>query len=443
MTALRLDQLSLTNFRCFGRCEVDLHPELTALVAENGSGKTAVLDAAAAALSVFVNALYPHERVRGIDRTDVRLVSGQEHKMVPCLPTEYEARGIVLDAPVTWGSTVKTYLDKVRPSKVKFKPLQVAAQDFRSDKAILPLVAYYGTGRLWCERRLTENRRSSITNVEERVTGYADCLTSASSFKGISTWFESRDRQIASPAYKESLQANLAMVEGVKTAAGKVLKPTGWSNLHWDSGSHSLIVEHEKQGSLPLSMLSDGVRTMLALVADVARRCASLNPNLKDQASVQTPGVLLIDEVDMHLHPRCQQQVLGLLRDAFPALQIIVTTHSPHVLSTVDKSSIRVLHIKNGEVVVETPLMQTRGVESSSVLASVMDVDPIPQLDETRDLSAYRALIEDGKAEEPEATALRERLIKHYGKSDPVIQECDRLIRFQQFRLGKARPEGA
>ena len=190
-------------------------------------------------------------------------------------------------------------------------------------------------------------------------------------------------------------------------------------------------------------MLSDGVRTMLALVADVARRCASLNPNLKDLASTQTPGVLLIDEVDMHLHPRWQQQVLGLLRDAFPGLQIIVTTHSPHVLSTVEKSSIRVLHIEDDEVTIETPLMQTRGVESSDVLASVMDVDPIPQLEESKQLSTYRALIEDGKADQPETTALRERLIKHFGESHPVMRDCDRLIRFQQFRLGKARPEGA
>ena len=229
MIALRLDKLSLTNFRCFARCEVDLHPELTVLVAENGSGKTAVLDAIASALSVFVNTLYPHERVGGIDRSDVRLVPGQEHEMMPCLPTEYQARGIVLDAPVTWGSAVRTYLDKVRPSTLNLKPLRLAAEGFRSDKAVLPLIAYYGTGRLWCEHRLTESRRSSITNVEERVAGYSDCLTSSSSFKGISAWYEHRVRQTASPAYKESLAANLAMIEGVKTAADRVLKPTGWS----------------------------------------------------------------------------------------------------------------------------------------------------------------------------------------------------------------------
>ena len=119
MTALRLDKLSLTNFRCFAHCEVAFHDRLTVLVAENGSGKTAVLDAAAAALSVFVNTLDPPEKVRRIERSDVRLVLDQERRMSPCLPTEYEAQAIAQDAAVTWKSAVRTYGDKVRPSTRK------------------------------------------------------------------------------------------------------------------------------------------------------------------------------------------------------------------------------------------------------------------------------------------------------------------------------------
>ena len=77
-----------------------------------------------------------------------------------------------------------------------------------------------------------------------------------------------------------------------------------------------------------ISILSDGVRNMIALVADIARRCASLNPHLNEAAARLTPGVLLIDEVDMHLHPRWQQLVVGLLQNAFPAMQMILSTHS-------------------------------------------------------------------------------------------------------------------
>lgn len=442
MNAIRLDKLALTNFRCFARCDISFHPELTVLVAENGSGKTAVLDATAQALSVLVNALNPQERIMRIDRGDVRLRMAEGRKMAPRLPTEYEAHCIVFDSVTTWKSTVKKYGKKVRPSTAHFKSAQQAAEKFLTEAAILPLFAYYGTGRLWSEHRLTEGRRSSVTNVEERVAGYADSLTSASSFKDVSAWYEHRVEQTRNPAYRESLKLNLALLQGVDEAANKVLKPAGWSKIEWDNDDKVLTAEHEKQGRLPLFMLSDGVRTMLALVADVARRCASLNPQLSAKAPALTPGILIIDEVDMHLHPRWQQQVLGLLRDAFPALQIIVSTHSPHVLSTADRSSIRVLHIQDGDALVETPQMQTRGVESADVLAFVMDVDPIPQIQEAKDLSDYRALIEDGNSDGPNASKLRARLIEHYGERHRVMLECDRLIRFQQFRLRKLQPDG-
>lgn len=441
MTALRLDKLALTNFRCFAHCEVEFHPQLTVLVAENGSGKTAVLDAAAAALSVFVNAVYPAERIRRIERSDVRFVPDGNGGMAPSLPVEYEAKAVVRGSQVAWKSAVRTYADKVRPSTRNFSPMQGAARDFLSDSAILPLVAYYGTGRLWGEHRLTEGRRSSVTNVEERVAGYADCLAPSASFKGVSAWYNARVQQIALPAYKEGLAANLAMLQGVGEAADKVLEPTGWSNLHWDAGVHALTAEHKSQGRLPLYVLSDGVRNMLALVADVARRCTSLNPQLSGRAPVETPGILIVDEVDMHLHPRWQQQVLGLIREAFPALQIIVSTHSPHVLSTVDKSSIRVFHIDGDDTRIDTPLIQTRGVESADVLSTVMGVDPVPQTEESRDLSVYRALVEDGEASAPEATALRRRLVAHFGETHPVILQSDRLLRFQEFRVRRSRQD--
>src|SRR5262249_54639392 len=106
VTALRLDKLSLTNFRCFSQCEVDLHPYWGVLGEERGGEKPAVLDAAAAALSVFVNALYPLERIKRIERSDVRLVPDRNRHMTPSLPTEYEVQGIVLDVSVKWKSTV-------------------------------------------------------------------------------------------------------------------------------------------------------------------------------------------------------------------------------------------------------------------------------------------------------------------------------------------------
>lgn len=435
MTSLRLDKLVLTNFRCFAYCEIDLHPRLTVLVAENAHGKTTLLDAISLALSVYVSALQPTEKPKKLQRTDVRLVRAEAGGMVPCLPSGFAVDGVVADQSVHWASALATYGARSRPSTRELKQIQQVAQTLRNDNTILPLVAFYGTGRLWGEHRLTEGRRTSVTSVSERLGGYADCLTSSSSFKGVSAWYENRVNEIKFPAYQESIRTNTAFLSAVREATRIVLEPTGWSNLDWDFELGNLVAEHVQNGRLPLSSLSDGVRNMLALVADVARRCASLNPQLDADSDRKTPGVLLIDEVDMHLHPRWQQLVMDLLCKAFPALQIIATTHSPHVLSTVDKDSIRVIHIVDGEAMIETPRIQTRGVESADVLAAVMGVDPVPQLPEAKQLSEYRALIEDGQAESEKAFVLRANLTRHFGERHPVMLDCDRLIRFQTFRL--------
>lgn len=443
MTELRLDKLALKNFRCFTEATVSFHPSLTVFVAENGNGKTALLDAASLALSAYINAIYPPERLKKIERSDVRVAPSNDGKMPPCLPTAFAAEGLLAGHHVEWASEVRNYGDKVRPSTRQLRELQTAAQALRTNATVLPLVAFYGTGRLWSEPRLTEGRRTSITDVNERLTGYADCLTSSSSFKGVATWYRHRVQETASPAFRESLSTNLALLGAVREAARTVLKPTGWTNLDWDEGLNSLVADHQKNGRLPLIQLSDGVRTMLALVADVARRCASLNPEFGSDAATKTPGVVLIDEIDMHLHPRWQQLILELLRKAFPELQIIASTHSPHVLSTVDKESIRVFRLADGEPVIATPSLQTRGVESADVLASVMGVDPVPQLPESAQLSQYRSMIEDGQADTQTAVALRTGLVAHFGERHPVILECDRLIRFQQFRVRRDASEGA
>ena len=247
-------------------------------------------------------------------------------------------------------------------------------------------------------------------------------------------WYGSTARKTRDPRFSTELSKNLSQLRSVIEATKIVLEPTGWNQLDWDYDGNYLVVEHCTQGRLPLSALSDGVRNTVALVADIARRCACLNPHLGEDAARKTPGVLLIDEVDMHLHPGWQQQVIELLCRAFQSMQIVLSTHSPHVLSTVERKSIRRIHLHDGDGILETPQFQTRGVESADVLAAIMGVDPIPHIEEAQWLSNYRALIQQHLLQTPEADALRPRLEAHFGIHHPVILECDRIIRLERFR---------
>jgi predicted ATP-binding protein involved in virulence len=449
-TLLRVDRLDLHNFRCFADCTIHLHEDLTVFVAENGRGKTALLDAIGIALGVFVDAIAGTGH-HGFERTDVRLIKAENGAMTPALPTEFAADGYVAGQPLHWSRALRKYSLHARSTTKDAKQIRQAAHQLRDslddpegersgEARILPLVAFYGTGRLWSEHRLTEGKKKYAIDTSGRLSGYTDCLSSSSSFKGVIAWYENKMSEIGDPKFARELSRNVPLITAVQEAVRVVLGPTGWRDLNWGSEERSLMVEHPEFGRLPLSALSDGVRNMIALIADIAHRCARLNPHLREEAAQKTSGVLLIDEVDMHLHPRWQQLVVDLLRQAFPSLQIILSTHSPHVLSTVNKESIRVIRLQDGGSSIETPLLQTRGVMSADVLASIMGVDPVPQIEEAASLIRYRGIIEDGGAETPEAQSLRSNLVSHFGESHPLIADCDRLIRFQAFRLKRKGP---
>lgn len=446
---LRVDRLRLRNFRCFAECDITFHPKLTVLVAENGQGKTAILDAISIALGPYVDALAGTKQSKGFARGDIRLSPADDHKMQSELPTEFVAQGIISEQPVRWSRSRRSDRAKASTAEGRSNEIVAQAQALRqsvesapatagAEIPVLPLIAYYGTGRLRGEA-VTKKRSYLLPNA--RLAGFAECLTSSLS-ESAGRWYETKWNETRDPRFKTELTTNLRLLGAVRQAVDEVIgPPTGWRNFEWDAEHRSLVVEHSSQGRLPFRALSDGVRGMLAIIADIARRCVTLNPQFLDNAARLTPGLLLIDEVDMHLHPRWQQVVVDLLERAFPLLQVILTTHSPHVLSTVYRESIRMIRLRDGRALIEAPTMQTRGVMSADVLSMIMGVDPIPELEEARQLSKYRALIEDGLAESEEAGTLRASLVKHFGKGHFLILECDRLIRFQTFRIKHSRPE--
>ena len=247
-------------------------------------------------------------------------------------------------------------------------------------------------------------------------------------------WFDRQMSDIGDARFSSEWRKNAALFNAVKEATRTVLQPTGWSELEWDLERRCLTVGHATQGRLPLSSLSDGVRNMIALVADIARRCATLNPDFAEDSTRQTPGILLVDEVDMHLHPRWQQLVVGLLQQAFPSVQMVFTTHSPHVLSTIDADSIRVIVLDGASAKIHSPTYQTQGMESASVLSTVMDVDAVPPVRQAEWLSDYRALVQSSNEETLAARDLWQKLVEHFGNGHPVLQDVAVLRRLQEFR---------
>jgi hypothetical protein len=146
---------------------------------------------------------------------------------------------------------------------------------------------------------------------------------------------------------------------------------------------------------LGFQRLSDGYRNILAMVADIAWRCAVLNPHLEERATLETEGVVLIDELELHLHPRWQREILGTLRKAFPRIQFIATTHSPQVIASAEPEWIRIL--TGGETAI-TP-SHVHGRDTNALLEDIMGVPSRPEWAK-EELDKLFAAIDRGELDE-------------------------------------------
>ncbi|WP_345852715.1 AAA family ATPase [Shewanella algae] len=424
---MNIEQITLKNFRRFATLTVPLHPQLTVLVAPNGAGKSTILDAIAVAVSPFV-AAFDLGKGRSIAKSDARYqrmeqaTSSEQMFPVeiaatfrePACETKRALTGLNNKTTIKEASDLVSFGDELM---LKVRNLEAVT---------LPVVAYYGTGRLWQEHRNME--RKSVLSAS-RSLGYEDCLSTASNYKQLQQWFskatlaELQQQQMADVYQGYSLKEQ---IEGIQVAIETVLKPSaGWQNFHYSFSHEELVMSHPEQGVLPVSLLSDGVRAMVSLVADLAWRCTKLNPQLGAQAAEQTSGLVLIDEVDMFLHPAWQQQVLGALQQAFPNIQFVVTTHSPQVISTVHDDCIRII---TGEQVCNAP-QGTQGAESARILRSVFGVEPRPKSDPMAALLAnYLDMVYADKWHDPSALQLRARLDEHFGLEEPALTAADLYI---------------
>lgn len=173
------------------------------------------------------------------------------------------------------------------------------------------------------------------------------------------------------------------------------------------------------------------------MAADIAYRMARLNPDLGENVALQTPGVVLIDEVDMHLHPSWQQTVINDLTGAFPLVQFIVTTHSPQLLTSVPPESIRILRWEGDAVAIEEPVFAL-GAESSQLLRDIQRVESRPlSVPIVKDLQRYLQLVCDDQWDSEEALALRKKLDLWSKGREPALIRADMDIRLRRFRRKK------
>ena len=442
-----LKQLNLTNFRCFFDLRLDFHDQLTVFVAPNGGGKTAVLDAIAVALRRFVDDMENKNSSKGFDPADFRKILSPLGTMEQVQPLKFTAVGDFFGKNAQWTRERDATSTATRTTTVDMKILKKIACDIpkkndqwlqkkRLEAPVFPLISYYGTGRLWSHMKMTQSKQTKDPTPNARKRGYTDCLSPSSHYKYFIDWF----RRFSYEATQEKTDGKasphnpLMLLSVVREAVNTALKPSGWHSFEWDFTEDNVRASHDMYGQLPVDSLSDGIRNMIGLVADIAHRAARLNPHFAESAALETPGIVLIDEVDMHLHPEWQQLVISTLREAFPLIQFIVTTHSPQVLTTVPCECIRI--IEDGRAHAAPP--GTEGSESWRTMKRIQGVDARPQANEaTKELKEYLSLVDADQWESQRALELRKILDRRYQGEEPALLDADLLIENRKWELGR------
>lgn len=406
---MTIERIVLKNYRCFEKITVDLHDELSVIVGGNGTGKTAILEGIAVAAGTFLTGLDDTSGKR-ITKKDARLKAyklGSSDDIQSQYPVEVIAHGTFDDKSIDWTRSLNS--ENGNTLKGDAKALLDIAKDYqerlRSGDAslILPMIAYYGTGRLWDYHR---EKKSDVFKTSTRTNGYLDCLDGTANIKLMLNWFRKKTVQKAQKAQKNTtgIDEVTDTLDVVYAAMSKcyerITGQTGVTlqyNLDTNEIDCYYMADSAMQMCMPLAQMSDGYKGTLSLIADIAYRMAILNPQLGDNVLWETPGIVLIDEVDLHLHPAWQHRILADLREIFPKIQFIVTTHAPAVISSVKSENLVILN-QNETVLAE---VETYGEDVNTILTKVMGAaSRVPAVAEL--FSKFSKLLAEKKFDEAE-----------------------------------------
>lgn len=458
-----MKDIVLSQFRCFERFDMRFKRGLNVLVGDNANGKTSILRACKFALSAFfVGFSDENTRLLTPNAEDFRVWVNDSGVKMPVKPLEISFSWVfplcdVEDVNNT-GQIASDLHSGNKNSRFRFG-LSAALDDLPSYKYIykiekrnpknsrliiggmkgykayckklqenmyaesvrekpLPVFVSFSTEDIHANRKISSKRFSTLN--QSASFGYYECLEARGLFK---YW---KKRMLVLAEAEEGEQE----LEVVKNAVLKAFDGI-ISNIEIRINEKKIYFEFEDGRKVAEELLSDGYRRLLNIVVDIAFRAALLNRELYgDNAAMQSEGTVLIDEIDMHLHPSLQATILQRLQQTFPKIQFIVSTHSPMVMSNLksdDNNVIYKLDYKIEKKRYETREVKAYGRDISSVVETVLDILPRNKETEERLRGLFDCIDED-KLEE--AKVKLAELRKDYGDTLPEFVRAETMINF-------------
>lgn len=377
---MRIEKLTLQNFRLFENREFSFHPQFNLIIGENGSGKSSLLRGFIVALRYFLEDFVFESKEGQLENNDIRenIISENNNdlrveKEIPIiLKMNFEAKFLQNEAEEESFSTENIFWGKQSKNN-KFVEKASYTMPYLPDnwplesKVLAPLVVFYGCNRLWLSKAHKNLHENAMTAKYSRRDGYKDWAKAQADSTQLIEWLL-KQNIIAFQEGKESLGwrvLNIALKKCFEEFSHiSFMAKEGDLVVHF-VGGHRQLFKH----------MSDGQRCMIGLIGDMVRRAVLLNPQLGDKILEETSGVVLIDELDLHLHPKWQRRIINDLKITFPKVQFICTTHSPQLIGQAKPEEIIILD----QETTRHPA-QSYGMDSNWILRHVMggkDRDPV------------------------------------------------------------------
>lgn len=379
-----VSKLILKNFKGIENLTIDFDKNINVFIGENGSGKSSILYALALALSRFFGRIKSLEK-NGLLLTDDLIFQGADKVSIE-IEMDMEVAQDSEHFPISWS------VSKKRGDNVQFLPKSKELQDL-ADKIkellegnanfSIPVTVYYNTNRSALDVPLTPLdedifKQTTVFDGAFNKNNYND-------FRHFFEWYRNREdleneklrevggdyRDAQLQAVRTAIEAMLPGFSNLKVKRGKPARMLVTKKIMWDkSMDGGRTMNGDKTIELDITQLSDGEKCMLAMVGDIARRLAIANPS--NLEPLKGEGIILIDEIDLHLHPQWEAVIMERLHNIFPNCQFIVTTHSPLVVGSLPSSQIFQLSLNSeGKVQVAHPDF-SKGLTANEVLSSIM-----------------------------------------------------------------------
>lgn len=415
--AMNVKRLDCSNFRGFHDLFIEFDPRLNVIVGINGAGKSTILEGVALLLSQFESLM----RQKTAEGMVIRRRPLKEEITIGESETSCKIEVLLNDDPVGWkiGRTKRTkYIDELTELQQSIDRIHDHLAE--NDQISLPILVYYSVNRAVSSIELSPQEDPQYVQ-QDAYRGSLDGVRH--DFSTFFEWFRQREdleNELLRKALKKEAEAKYEdpQLKAVRKAIS-ILMP-GFSEPCIQRSPLSMVVT--KDGvELSIDQLSEGQKCLLALVGDLAGKLSIANPSFEDP--LQGSGVVLIDEIDLHLHPDWQRNVIPRLLKTFPNVQFIVSTHSPQVLSEVPKECVFILEAF--QFIDPTPY--TKGRDSNSILIDVMGTSERP-IETDKQLKQCLTLVDKKKFDEAreKLNQLRELL----GDNDPKIARINTLINF-------------